>query len=68
MDSVTVYMWGRNPNTTLGHDRSREHPERLDLALPRNTRVVQVSFLQHQEREELNTMRHGQKDVCTWVW
>ena len=47
MDSVTVHTWGRNPNTTLGHDRTRDHPERLDLSLPPGTHVVQVSYSSH---------------------
>ena len=30
--SASVYTWGSNSNITLGHDHSRNHPERVDLA------------------------------------
>jgi len=45
VDCVMVHTWGRNPNTTLGHDRSKEHPEKLDLPLGGGTSVVQVSAM-----------------------
>lgn len=40
--AINVYTWGRNPNDTLGHDRTRSHPEKLDLGLPPTDRVIKV--------------------------
>ena len=57
-----VHTWGRNPNTTLGHDRSRGHLERLDLPLPRDTSVVQVSVV---FRDPPDWVCSGMLCVCT---
>ena len=40
--AVNVYTWGRNPNDTLGHDRSRKHPEKLELTLLPNDHITKV--------------------------
>lgn len=40
VSAVNVYTWGRNSNMTLGHDHSKNHPEKLDL--PQGHTVVQV--------------------------
>lgn len=30
--NVNLYTWGTNINTTLGHDHTRKHPEKLDMS------------------------------------
>lgn len=42
---MSVYTWGSNSNVTLGHDHSRNHPERLDLSGAYSVSQVCVFFL-----------------------
>lgn len=40
--AINVYTWGRNPNNTLGHDRTRKHPEKLDHTLSPGDYITKV--------------------------
>ena len=42
---ASVYTWGSNSNVTLGHDHSRNHPERLDLSGTYSIAHVRFFFL-----------------------
>lgn len=44
---VSVYTWGSNVNTTLGHDLSCTHPQRLELSDTLNIIQVHPSHLSH---------------------
>lgn len=44
VSAVNVYVWGRNPNVTLGHDRTRDHPEKLTFSLPPTICIIKVGI------------------------
>ena len=43
IDAINVYTWGRNPNVTLGHDRTKKYPEKLDVTLAPTDFIVKAS-------------------------
>ena len=55
---ISVYTWGSNSNVTLGHDYSRNHPERLDLSGTYSVSQVCFSTEWKHYDEKLHALFH----------
>jgi alpha-tubulin suppressor-like RCC1 family protein len=80
--AVHVYTWGRNPNDTLGHDRTRNYPEKLDLGLPSTDYITKVELTGQSQSYHNNyvsiidctlqvslcVLKSGRTSVELWPW
>lgn len=54
---INTYSWGSNSNVTLGHEMSRQYPEKLKMLTHKSTRQVSICF-QHVNVFNLLSMQN----------